>query len=187
MNNPRLASRYAKSLIDISTQYDKLEEVHNDVVFLKSVIDQSRDFVLMLESPIINPDKKYKIIHAIANGKISPVTETFLKLICNKGREANLPGVIRSFIEQYNSIIGLHIAKLTTATPVSKELIDSFVSKIKASTSYENVRLETEVDDKIIGGFVLQMEGKLIDKSILRNLQDVYKQFANNDYLHKLR
>jgi F-type H+-transporting ATPase subunit delta len=43
------------------------------------------------------------------------------------------------------------------------------------------------VDDKIIGGFVLQMEGKLIDKSILRNLQDVYKQFANNDYLHKLR
>jgi F-type H+-transporting ATPase subunit delta len=81
----------------------------------------------------------------------------------------------------------LHIAKLTTATPVSKELIDSFVSKIKASTSYDNVKLETVVDDKIIGGFVLQMEGKLIDKSILRNLQDVYKQFSNNDYLHKLR
>ena len=100
MNNPRLASRYAKSLIDISTQYDKLEEVHNDVVFLKSVIDQSRDFVLMLESPIINPDKKYKIIHAITSGKISSITETFLKLICNKCREANLPGVIRSFIEQ---------------------------------------------------------------------------------------
>ena len=187
MNNPRLAQRYAKSLIDIATEYNKLEEVHNDVVFLKSVIDKNRDFVLMLESPIINTDKKYKIISAITTGRISTITESFLKLICNKGREANLPGVIRSFIEQYNTIIGLHNAKLTTATPISQELVNSFVSKIKASTSYDNVHLETVVDDKIIGGFVLQMEGKLIDNSILRSLHDVHKQFDNNDYLHKLR
>jgi len=187
MNNPRLAQRYAKSLIDIATQYNKLEEVHNDIVFLKSVVDKSRDFVLMLQSPIINTDKKYKIISAVSSGKISTITETFLKLICHKGREANLPGVMLSFVEQYNVIIGLHNAKLTTATPISKEIADSFVSKIKASTSYDKVHLDTLVDDKIIGGFVLEMEGKLIDNSILRNLHDVHKEFANNDYLHKLR
>lgn len=187
MNNPRLAQRYAKSLIDIALQFDKLEEIHNDVIVLKSVMDKSHDFVLMLESPIIHADKKYKIINAITTGKISTVTETFLKLICNKGREANLPGVVSSFIAQYNTIIGLHNAKLTTAMPISKELANSFVSKIKASTSYENVHLDTVVDDKIIGGFVLEMEGKLIDNSILRNLHEVHKQFANNDYLHKLR
>lgn len=187
MNHPRLAQRYAKSLIDIAKQYNKLEEVHDDIVFLKSVVDKSHEFVLMLQSPIINTDKKYKIISAISSGKISTITETFLKLICNKGREAILPGVMLSFIEQYNVIIGLHNAKLTTATPISKELTDAFVSKIKASTSYDKVHLDTVVDDKIIGGFVLEMEGKLIDNSILRNLHDVHKQFANNDYLHKLR
>lgn len=187
MNNPRLAGRYAKSLIDISTDLLQLDTVHNDILFLKSIVDISREFVLMLNSPIINPDKKYKIIHALTVGKVSKVTEAFLKLICNKNRESNLPGVITSFIEQYNTIIGLHNAKLTTATPISKELTDSFISKIKASTSYDKVELETVVDDKIIGGFILQMEGKLIDNSILRNLHDVKKQFANNNYLHKLR
>jgi F-type H+-transporting ATPase subunit delta len=187
MNNPRLAQRYAKSLIDISTQYNKIEEVHNDIVFLKSIVYKSREFVLMLESPIINPDKKYKIISAITSGNVSTITETFLKLICNKSREANLPGVITSFITQYNTLIGLHNAKLTTAAPISKELTDSFVSKIKKNTSYNNVQLETLVNDKIIGGFILEMEGVLVDNSILRNLNDVKKQFANNDYLHKLR
>lgn len=187
MNNPRLAQRYAKSLVDIGTELNQLDEVRNDIVFLKSVADNSRDFVLMLNSPIINPDKKYKVIHAITNGKISKITETFLKLLCNKNREANLPGVVASFIEQFNKIRGLHSATLTTATPVSNELKESFVSKIKASTNYDNVLLESVVDDKIIGGFILQMEGKLIDNSILRNLQDVKKQFANNDYMHKLR
>lgn len=187
MNNPRLAQRYAKSLIEISTEHKQLDGVHNDIIFLKSVIDKSREFVLMLNSPIINSDKKYKIINAITNGNISNITDTFLKLICNKTRAANLPGVITSFIEQYNKIIGLHNAKLITAAAISQELADVFVSKIKASTSYDNIHLETVVDDKIIGGFILQMEGKLIDNSILRNLKDVKKQFANNDYLHKLR
>lgn len=187
MNNPRLAQRYAKSLIDIATQYNKLEEVYNDISFLKAIVVKNRDFVLMLESPIISPDKKYKIINAITSGNISNITDTFLKLICTKGREPNLPGIINSFIEQYNVITGIHIAKLTTATPASNELKQSFVSKIKASTSFENVQLENKVDDQIIGGFILQMEGKLIDKSILRNLKDLSKQFADNEYLHKLR
>lgn len=187
MNNPRLAQRYAKSLVDIGTELNQLDTVRNDIVFLKSVIENSHDFVLMLNSPIINPDKKYKVIQAITNGKISKITETFLKLLCNKNREANLPGVVSSFIAQFNKIRGLHNAILTTATPVSKELKESFISKIKASTNYDNVLLESVVDDKIIGGFILEMEGKLIDNSILRNLQDVKKQFANNDYMHKLR
>ncbi len=187
MNNPRLAQRYAKSLIDIATELNQLDAVRNDIVFLKSVVDNSRDFVLMLNSPIINPDKKYKIIRAITNGKISKITDAFLKLLCNKNRETNLPGVITSFIEQFNKIRHLHNAKLTTATSISNELKESFISKIKASTNYDNVVLETVVDDKIIGGYILQMEGKLIDNSILRNLQDVKKQFANNDYMHKLR
>lgn len=187
MNNPRLAQRYAKSLIEIAGELRQLEAVRDDVLFLQSVIKKSREFVLMLNSPIINPDKKYKVINAITNGRISKISETFIKLLCNKNREANLPGVANSFIEQYNTIKGLHNATLTTATPVSQELVDSFISKIKASTSYDHVQLETVVDDNIIGGFILEMEGKLIDSSILRNLNDVKKQFANNDYMHKLR
>ena len=47
--------------------------------------------------------------------------------------------------------------------------------------------MESIVDEKLIGGFVLEMEGKLIDASILRDLNDVKKQFQNNDYIHKLR
>lgn len=186
MNNPRLAQRYAKSLIDIATELNQLDAVHADVLLLKTIV-KNREFVLMLESPIIKSDKKYKIISAITGGRISKIAETFLQLLCNKNREANLPGIVTSFIAQYNTIKGLHNAKLTTALPISEEMVNSFVTKIKASSSFDHLNLETEVDEKLIGGFVLEMEGKLIDASILRDLNDVKKQFANNDYIHKLR
>ena len=186
MNNPRLAHRYAKSLIDSAVELNQLDAVHSDILLLKSVL-KNREFVLMLDSPIIKSDKKFKIINTITTGKISKITEIFVHLMCNKNREANLPGVVDSFITQYNTIKGFHNATLTTAWPISDELVKSFVSKIKSSSSIDHLNLETAVDEKLIGGFVLEMEGKLIDASILRDLNDVKKQFANNDYLHKLR
>jgi F-type H+-transporting ATPase subunit delta len=39
----------------------------------------------------------------------------------------------------------------------------------------------------LVGGFILEMQGKLVDASILRDLKDVKKQFQNNDYIQKLR
>jgi len=186
MNNPRLSQRYAKSLIDLASGLKQLDEVHDDILLLQSIL-KNRDFVLMLDSPIIKSDKKYKIINAVTGGKISKISETFLHLLCNKNREANLPEIVTSFITQYNTIKGLHNAKLTTALPISEELVNTFITKIKASSSIEHLNLETYVDEKLIGGFILEMEGKLIDASILRDLNDVKKQFANNDYIHKLR
>ena len=77
--------------------------------------------------------------------------------------------------------------KLTTAAPVTEEIQKSFIRKIESAASIKNIELETIVNDKLIGGFVLEMDGRLIDASILRDLNDVKKQFANNDWIHKLR
>jgi F-type H+-transporting ATPase subunit delta len=187
MQNPRLAERYAKSLIDLSTELNQLDAVNEDMLSLQSICKQSREFVLMLNSPIINADKKHKIINAITDGKISKITQTFIQLLCSKNRESNLPGIVTSFIEQFNKIKGIHKVKLTTAMEVSDEIKNSFIQKIKAATDIKIIQLESKVNEKLIGGFTLEMDGKLINASILRDIKDVKKQFANNDYIHKLR
>jgi F-type H+-transporting ATPase subunit delta len=187
MQNPRLAQRYAKSLIDLSAELKQLDIVHDDIKLLHAICSQSREFVLMLKSPIIKADKKNKIIAAVSENKISKITQTFIKLLCSKNRESNLPEIINSFIEQFNKIKGIHKVKLTTATPVSDQIKNLFVQKIQGASSLKKIELETAVNENIIGGFVLEMEGRLIDASILRDLNDVKKQFANNDYVHRLR
>ncbi len=166
---------------------NQLDPVHDDIMLLHSICIQSREFVLMLKSPVISADKKNKIINAVTENKISKITQTFIKLLSSKNRESILPEIITSFIEQYNKIKGIHKVKLTTATPITEEIKNSFIRKIESDASIKNIELETCVNEKLIGGFVLEMEGKLIDASILRDLNDVKKQFANNDWIHKLR
>ena len=51
MTNPRLAGRYAKSLIDLSIEKNQLEIIYNDIKFLQSLCKQNPDFVNMLKSP----------------------------------------------------------------------------------------------------------------------------------------
>ncbi len=90
-------------------------------------------------------------------------------------------------MEQYNVFKGIHKAKLTTAVELTDEMKNDFINKIKSSEGIENIELETLVDEDLVGGFVLEMEGQLADASIRRDLNDVQKQFMNNDYIQKLR
>lgn len=187
MSNARLAIRYAKSLIDLAKEKDQLTEVYEDMKFLRDACENNPDFISLLESPIIEEHKKNRIIESVIAGKVSSLTASFIQLLGSKSREANLPEIVSSYIDQYNSIQGIHKVRLTTAAQLSEELKNSFIDKIKASNNVSNIEMETVVDEKLIGGFVLEMDGKLLDASILRDLKDVRKQFQNNDYIHKLR
>ena len=187
MQNPRLAIRYAKSLLDLAQEQGKLEEVFKDIKFLDNICKSNREFANVLKSPIIKADKKNQIIESVTAGRINILTASFIKLLGTKSREANLPEIISSFIQQYNVSKGIHKVKLTTAIEISDEIKNDFISKIKASEGIENIELQTSVNADLVGGFVLEMEGYLADASIRRDLIDVQKQFMNNDYIQKLR
>lgn len=187
MNNPRLAGRYAKSLLDLSVEQNSLDAVFTDIKLLQGIIKSNPDFVNLLKSPVISSDKKDKIINAILEGKVSTLTSVFIKLLTQKTRESNLPEIVKAFVEQYNELKNIHVVKLTTATPISDNLKNSIVSKLKSDTGLQNIQLETFVKDELIGGFKLEMRGNLVDASILRDLNDVKKQFANNEYIHSIR
>jgi F-type H+-transporting ATPase subunit delta len=105
----------------------------------------------------------------------------------NKGREDVLPEIITAFIQQYKDHKGIFIVKLTTASPVSEELKNAILDKIRSSTSMKNIELTTEVKESLIGGFVLETASQLVDASILYDLNNVKKQFQNNDFIYKIR
>lgn len=183
MPNPRLAARYAKSLVDLSTERNQLEVVYADMKYLQAVCKASSEFVAVLVSPIIKADKKEAIISAVTGSNVSELTTAFIKLLITKGRESDLYEIAKAFIGQYNSIKDIHTVTLTTAVEISDVLKQSIQSKVNSAQGSGTVELETKVNDKLIGGFVLEFDNKLVDASILRDLNDVKKQFLKNHYV----
>ncbi len=187
MPNPRLAHRYAKSLIDLATEKGELENVYADVKYLQSVCKNSSEFVSLLKSPIVTADKKQKVLDGITAGKTGHIISLFTKLLITKGREKELPEIAEAFIEQYNIIKGINKVKLSTAVAISDEVKKSIEDKVKAEQTFGSVELETIVDESLIGGFVLEFNNNLVDASIARDLKDVKKQFEKNLFVSAIR
>ena len=188
MNNPRLAGRYAKSLLDLATEKNQVDAVYADMKWLHSICKSNPDFVVVLKSPIIKPTAKSKIIESITKKRVSELTSAFIQLLVRKNRELNLPEIVNTFVDQFNALRNIHKVKITTAEPITDEMKNAIMANVKAvATKGQTFEIETKVNSELIGGFLLETSGTLVDASILRDLKDIQKQFMNNDYLHRIR
>lgn len=188
MNNPRLAGRYAKSLLDLATEQNQVDVVYADMKWLHSICKSNVDFVNVLRSPVIKPSAKASIIESVTKERVSKLTSAFIQLLVRKNRELNLPEIVNSFIDQFNTLRNIHKVKITTAGPISEDMKAAIMSNIKATAAAgQTFVVETHVKNELIGGFLLETGGVLVDASILRDLKDIHKQFMNNDYLHRIR
>src|SRR6186997_764435 len=98
MQNPRLAARYAKSLLDLAVEQHVLDATLQDMQTLDQVCKQSRDFVIMLRSPVIKPGMKSAALNAVIGDKLQPLSKAFTTLLVNKGRESVLPEIATAFM-----------------------------------------------------------------------------------------
>ena len=187
MPNPRLASRYAKSLIDLAIEKNQLEKIFADMQWLQQVIRQSPDFRNLLRSPIIKPKKKAMVVDQIISGKVTQATSAFINLLIVKRRVNNLQEIITSFVNQYKEYKGIYPIRLTTAAPLSEDLKNRIISQIRQTSEMQNIELEATVNEDLIGGFVLEAGDKLIDASIAHGLKQISREFENNDFVYKIR
>ena len=177
----RIASRYAKSLIDLASERGQLEEVMEDIKSFQKAIE-NRDLYLMLKSPIINVSKKQQVFNALFEGKQTELTAAFLKIVLNKSREMYLPEIADEFIAQYKKMKHISSVTLVTATALGAETVSKIKQKLVASEATDDhVDLLTEVNPDILGGFVLDFGDRLYDASVAHKLEQLKKEFAKND------
>ena len=183
MSVKRIASRYAKSLIDLALEQDKLESVLEDIKAFKKATE-NRDFFLLLKSPIINATKKQQIFDALFEGEFDPMTMGFMKIILTKGREEYLPEIVEEFINQYKEIKHITTVKLTSAAPLSAETVSKIKQRLVASSATDDhVELIMKVDPELLGGFVIEFDDKLFDSSVVHKMELLKKEFGKNQFV----
>ncbi|MFM2224645.1 MAG: hypothetical protein RJA07_847 [Bacteroidota bacterium] len=185
MGNIKLASRYAKSLIDLAKEKNQLDMVFNDALCFNEVA-KNHDFVLLLRSPVVGADKKIAIFKAIFDGKIADLTFSFFKIVIEKGRESFLKDIMIEIENQFNDLKGIKNVKFTSAVAVDDATIEKVKNIIQQTTTLKNVNLKASVNEDLIGGFVLEYDDKLFDASIANDIKAIKKQFLTNDFIKKV-
>lgn len=181
----RIATRYAKSLIDLALEQGKLEQVYGDINTLKAAT-KNRDLYLLLKSPIVHSDKKIAVLDAVFKSSLDPLTMAYIHLLVNKGRETYLPEIATEFVHQYKVLMHITLVRVTSATPLSDNVLGDLRNKLLASgVTTENLEIETVVNPDLVGGFVLEFDNKRYDASVASKLADLKADFMKNQYVRE--
>lgn len=180
MSVSRIASRYAKSLIDLASEEGKLDRVLEDIKTLKNAA-ANRDLYLLFKSPIINTAKKSQILETLFGDKFDKMTMGFIRIILGKAREAYLPEIANEFLLQYKSLQHISTIKVTTATQLSDDAVAKIKAKLlESAATEENVEIETAVNPDILGGMIIEFDDKRYDASVAHQLAKMKKEFSKN-------
>ena len=172
--------RYAKAFFSLAKEKEMLEPLNADIQKVFDVCNQSSDFILLLESPIIKTSKKAELISKIFKGEINPLTLSFLLLITSNNREGHIPGICRNFLELNRKDQNIKSAVLVTASEIKTKTIDKIIILIEKELNAK-VELSCQVEPEIIGGLILRIDDKQYDASVTTQLRKIKQQLLDTE------
>jgi F-type H+-transporting ATPase subunit delta len=177
MSELTVASRYAKSLIDLAQEQNIVEVIKGDMELFHHTLKANPELKAVLANPIVSHSKKIKILDEIFASKVNKVSIAFFKLMVNKSRGEVLYTTAEEYVNMYD--VKNHIIKATvvSATALSEANKKKMVEDIQAATG-GTIKLDAKVDPTLIGGFVLTVGDRQVDTSIANDLQKLKKEFA---------
>lgn len=185
MRGIRIASRYAKSLLQLAIEKGQVDAAYNDMKFVHATIESSRELQLLLTNPVVKPDTKAAIITKIFGGNVQELVSAFMKLLITKGRESLLGEVAGSFVEQvkqYKNITTVEVVSAVALDDTTRAKVVALANKMANGS----VDLHERVDANLIGGFILRVGDQQVDASVSSEIRDLRRQFEKNLFVAEL-
>ena len=176
MNSTKAASRYAKALLELAIEQGNLDKVAVDMAYMHKVCTDEKDFVILLNSPIIKSDKKISIFQSIF-GDFDRLSSMFIELIAKNRREYMLGEIASSFGAQLKAHKGIVPVTLISAKSLNAKTKDVIMEKISASVKGK-LEVTEVIDESLIGGFVVRMDDKQIDASISTQFKNLKQRLT---------
>ena len=172
MDESRIAVRYARALFQLATQVGQVEAVRHDLNELTGLTQSSPEFLLFLQSPLIRASAKKEMFHKLFSDTIQPITVDFFILLVDHKREPYLPSVGRMFNQLFKHENKIIDGKVTSVKRMEKDAAATLSAWI-ASEFDATVELTQEINENLIGGFILQVDDVQLDMSMSTQLKEV--------------
>lgn len=174
-----IAGRYAQALFELAKDEKALPTLEADADALGAALAASPELAAMIASPVIDRDDQAAAMAAVvAKMGLAPLTANTLALMAAKRRLFVLPQLISDLKARIATEKGEMTAEVTAAAPLSAAQAKSLAATLKAKVG-KDVKLNTTVDESLIGGLIVKLGSVMIDTSVkakLAALQNAMKE-----------
>ncbi|MCP9490305.1 MAG: ATP synthase F1 subunit delta [Solirubrobacteraceae bacterium MAG38_C4-C5] len=171
-----IAEVYARSLFEVASGQEKLEEVRDQIGQFADALDGERELAIFFFSPYFSSQEKKDGLRRAVEGA-DEIVANFLELLIDKHRMPAIFAVRRHLEvmwERENKVLPVQI---TSATQLDEETVKRIGDRIGQETG-QRVELTAQVEPAILGGIVLRVGNQILDASIRARLDRLRRQVA---------
>jgi len=170
-----VSKTYGDALFELATEDSKQDVLFEEAVFVKTLLNENDEFVKMMNHPQITREEKEVIIENVFKGRVSDDMTGFLTLLVTNGRFAELESVLDYFIAKIKEFKKIGIAYVVTPLPLTDKQKSDVEEKLLATTAYEKMEMNYEIDESLIGGMTIRVGDRVIDSSVKSKLDKLTK------------
>jgi F-type H+-transporting ATPase subunit delta len=176
MKESILARRYAKALFALALERNILDKIRSELHGFAAVLEENEEFAHFFRSPENSRASKREAAERVLQDRYSNLFFNFLLLIIQKGRYGIIDEIVRAFDDLYDRHHRRARALAITAVPMDARVAADLRSRLSKSLNIE-IEIENRVDPQILGGLVLNVDGKVMNGSIKQQLERLRAEF----------
>ena len=177
MTNRAVAARYARALFEVSRDSGDVQKTEQDILSFQQILDGHAPLRSALLNPAISVVSKRGVVETLLSKmQLSALAARLLLMLADRDRLELLPEVSESYNALLMEHLGVVRARITTAEPLDSSHLKSMVQALATATD-RKIKVETSVDETLIGGMVTQIGSTVFDGSIAHHLDRLRQRF----------
>lgn len=170
MAKSEAAIRYAKALIIIAKEANKIEEYSKELGSVVELFELNADLKKVFSSPVVKAAEKQALMEEIAKkSSLSDDVSKFLSLVAAKQRAGELEYIYEEYAKIEDSLSGKLRVTLEAPFTPGDDLKKTLIDQLKKETGKEII-LTVEENKELIGGIKVRIGNTIIDASVTTQL-----------------
>ena len=163
---------YAAALFMLSLEEKKGQEFSDQLAIIGEALSENPEYTELLSNPAIAVSERLSALEAAFSASLSEYVMNFLRLLCENGRIGGFFDCRAEFERLLMEHRKASVARVTSVLPLTADELSGLRMKLEKLSGH-SIRIENINDKSIIGGLVIEIDGKVIDGSVKGKLADV--------------
>lgn len=168
-----LAQLYARALLGLAEERGEDERITEELGELARLFERDPEFAYFMASPLVDDERRRETLETLFRGRASDLLVDALQVLNRKGRLSLLPAVFHAYRSELRERLGLVDVRVRTAAPIPPPLRERLVAALVCFTGGKRPELDEVVDPALLGGLVVELDGKKLDASLAARLREL--------------
>ncbi len=163
---------YAVALYSIAKENGQEKDIFDALRVMDSVFAENPEYIEFLSSPGIPAEERTGALETAFADSLPEYAVSFACVLCRRGGMREFSGCVKEYEQIYTAILNMTTARVTSAVPLSDAEKEKLHHKLE-KVSGRAVTMQCAVDPSLIGGVIVEMDGKTIDGSLRRRVHEM--------------